>query len=398
MLYLVSDSFQLNNGEALRIYGVFTTAILVSGLLGAVLGDLLIGNKKAFLIGALLNALGAFILFIPSTVGLCVGLFLVVLGSGLFTPNLTSSFGKLYLNNTKLLDAGFTVLYFAINIGAFLGAFVVGSIGELVGWNYGFGVVGVFMFLSCVPILIIENKSVEQSVDHQSLKVDIILDSDLVPANNKHAIQKQSIHKHAILKVVVGVVSLGLFWIFYEFGYVRIYELQSAFIEQAFFDMPKSLWLTSASSFTIVLSLLAAIYWSYNYSNPFFKLILGFLFGIIAFGLLFLIPTIPVEQHAILYLLSLLSLGIAEIYISPIMFSVLIRYTNPKYLSIFISLSMIIVRLFIYVGGIVHEFISDLHLAAFLGMSSVAVLSVGFFLYIKRTKSSDKDYAKMNLT
>lgn len=388
----------MNDDEALRIYAVFTTAVLVSGLLGAVLGDLLIGNTKAILIGALLNALGAFILFIPSTVGLNIGLFLVVLGSGLFTPNLTSNFGKLYLNNTKLLDAGFTVLYFAINIGAFLGAFIVGSIGELAGWNYGFGVAGVLMFLSCVPILIIKNKRVEQSVDHQKVKGDIILDSDLVPANNKHTIQKQSMHRHAVLKVVVGVVSLGLFWMFYEFGYVRIYELQSAFVEQAFFDMPKSLWLTSASSFTIVLSLIAAIYWSYNYSNPFFKLILGFLFGIIAFGLLFLIPAIPVEQHAILYFLSLLSLGIAEISISPIMFSVLIRYTNPKYLSIFISLSMILVRLFIYVGSIVKEFISDLHLAAFLGMSSVAVLSVGFILYIKRTKSSDEDYAKMNLT
>ena len=118
----------------------------------------------------------------------------------------------------------------------------------------------------------------------------------------------------------------------------------------------------------------------------------------IAFGLLFLIPTISAEHHAILYLLSLLSLGIAEIYISPIIFSVLIRYTNPKYLSIFISLSMILVRLFIYVGSIVHEFISDLHLAAFLGMSSVAVLSVGFFLYFKRTKSFDEDDTKMNLT
>ena len=162
--------------------------------------------------------------------------------------------------------------------------------------------------------------------------------------------------------------------------------------------MPKSLWLTSASSFTIVLSLLAAIYWSYNYSNPFFKLILGFLFGTIAFGLLFLLPTIPVEHHAILYLLSLLSLGIAEIYISPIMFSVLIRYTNPKYLSIFISLSMILVRLLIYVGSIVHEFLSDLHLTAFLGMSSFTVLSVVFFLYIRPTKSFNEDYSEVDLT
>ena len=393
VLYLVSDFFQMDNGEALRFYTVFTSTIIASGLIGAILGDLLIGNKNAILIGTLLNAIGAFCLFIPSIAGLYIGLFLVVLGSGLYTPNLTSSFGRLYLNKTKLLDAGFTILYFAINIGAFLGVLVIGSIGELVGWNYGFAAAGVLMLLSFVPILFIEDRGFEQSEDKKIPSDKNVLDSNLVPSTFK-----QPIHKNAFLKVVASVVSVGLFWVFYEFGYGRIFDLQSKFIEQSTFDIPISLWSASASSLTIVIGLMAAIYWSYIYSRSFFKLLLGFLFGTISFGLLFLIPTVPLEQHITIYILSLLSLGIAEIYISPIMFSVLIKYANPRYLSILVSLSIILVRLLMYVSSIVKEFFTDLYLAAFLGMSFVVVLGVGFFLYLKRTTLSDEDHLKKILS
>jgi len=121
VLYMTGEILKMENTEALGIYGWFTASLVFSQIIGAILGDLLIGNKKAVIIGAILQSLGAFGLCIPSTTGLYIGLFLVVLGGGLYTPNIISNFGKLYLNRTKLLDAGFTLFYFAVNIGAFVG-------------------------------------------------------------------------------------------------------------------------------------------------------------------------------------------------------------------------------------------------------------------------------------
>ena len=98
---------KMDSTEALVIYGWFAGSVVFSQILGALLGDLLIGNKKSIIIGGIIQSLGAFALCIPTTYGLYAGLFLIVLGNGFFTPNIISNYGKSYLNKTKLLDAGF---------------------------------------------------------------------------------------------------------------------------------------------------------------------------------------------------------------------------------------------------------------------------------------------------
>src|SRR5690554_4246256 len=106
-----------------------------------------------------MQAIGAFCLSLPSTAGLYLGLFLVVLGNGFFTPNLISNFGKLYLNKPKLMDVGFTKLYFAINLGSFLGIILITYIGEQYGYNYGFIFSGILMLISLIFIFLIKDKS-----------------------------------------------------------------------------------------------------------------------------------------------------------------------------------------------------------------------------------------------
>ena len=76
-------------------------------------------------------------------------------------------------------------------------------------------------------------------------------------------------------------------------------------------------------------SLIAIVLWTYFYSGQFFKLMIGFVFGLLSLGLLFLIPEIPTDEHTIIYLVSLLFLVIAEIHIAPIIHSVITKYANP---------------------------------------------------------------------
>ncbi len=95
---MIGEILKTERIEALNIYGVFTASFIFSKVFGAILGDLVIGNKKAIIIGAIIQSIGAFSLCIPSINGLYIGLSLVVLGGGLNVPNIISNFGKLYLN------------------------------------------------------------------------------------------------------------------------------------------------------------------------------------------------------------------------------------------------------------------------------------------------------------
>src|SRR5690554_272385 len=74
-----------------------------------------------------------------------VGLAFMILGNGLFKPNISSMVGNLYPDSSSKKDAGYTIFYMGINAGAFLGMLLCGYIGEKVGWHYGFGLAGVFM-------------------------------------------------------------------------------------------------------------------------------------------------------------------------------------------------------------------------------------------------------------
>lgn len=89
---MVGGILKMENAEALSIYGWFTASIVFSIIIGAIIGDLLIGNKKAIIIGGVLQSLGAFSLCIPSITGLYIGLFFVTLGGGLYTPNIISNY------------------------------------------------------------------------------------------------------------------------------------------------------------------------------------------------------------------------------------------------------------------------------------------------------------------
>lgn len=364
VLYMIEGILQMKNVDALEIYGLFTASFLFSKIIGAILGDLIIGNKKAVIIGGIVQALGAFSFCIPSTTGLYIGLFLVVLGGGLYTPNIISNFGKLYLNKTKLLDAGFTIFYLAVNLGAFFGVMSIGYLGEKYGWNSGFILAGMLMLLSIIPITFLEDKKIEQT------------------NKNKVTVNQR------ILKIIIAFIIVSLFWSIYEIGNIRFLDLQQKLSEISILNIPKTIWASLNSVFILVISILAIITWTFFYNNPFFKLTIGFIFGSISFGILFLIPEIPNKEHTIVYLLSLLFLSISEIHITPIIYSILTKNSNPKYLAILISLAYIPTKLFYFIFSLFSDKfyqnpIFSLKIGL-IGMITVSIISIAFIVGRKK--------------
>ncbi len=145
---LLDEGWGWERDKALLLYGWYTSLVYLTPLLGGIIADKLIGYRNAVVIGALLMTLGhaAMALEGTGTPFFYAGLLLLILGNGLFKPNISSIVGNLYTPNSNDRDGAYTIFYMGINAGAFLGILLCGYVGEKVGWHWGFGLAGIFMF------------------------------------------------------------------------------------------------------------------------------------------------------------------------------------------------------------------------------------------------------------
>ena len=154
MLYLfMVDAIRgmaMDTRAAASVYGLYTAAVYLMSLPGGWLGDRLWGSQKAVWYGGIIIALGHFTLAIPRHETFFLGLLLVVVGSGILKPNMSALVGELYPEGGSRRDAGFTIFYMGVNLGAFIGPLVCSLLGEKINWHYGFGAAGVGMVLGLI--------------------------------------------------------------------------------------------------------------------------------------------------------------------------------------------------------------------------------------------------------
>jgi POT family proton-dependent oligopeptide transporter len=161
ILYLTSY-LKMSDQVAGGIYGDYTGLVYLTPLLGGFLSDRYLGLQRAIQIGAVTMALGQFCLMWhawPSAGGgaaaasslslLYIGLILLILGNGFFKPNITTIVGKLYVKGDIRREAGFSIFYMGINVGA-MSPLIVSYLGEKVSWHYGFMSCGIGMLLGVI--------------------------------------------------------------------------------------------------------------------------------------------------------------------------------------------------------------------------------------------------------
>jgi POT family proton-dependent oligopeptide transporter len=135
---------------ATAIYGLYTFAAYAVALPGGWIADRLTGQRQAVLIGGVIIAIGHLTLAIPTLSAFYIGLVLIVLGTGLLKPNVSAIVADLYPEGGARRDAGFSIFYMGINVGALAGPLVCGTLGERVNWHLGFSAAGVGMILGVV--------------------------------------------------------------------------------------------------------------------------------------------------------------------------------------------------------------------------------------------------------
>ena len=131
-----------------QIYGLYTSLLYFTPLLGGLLADRMLGQYRAVTLGASLMAVGHFLM--ASDHLFLVALLCIIVGNGFFKPNVSTQVGKLYSRTDTRRDSAFSIFYMGINLGATLAPVVCGTLGEIYGWHYGFFAAGVGMVVGLV--------------------------------------------------------------------------------------------------------------------------------------------------------------------------------------------------------------------------------------------------------
>lgn len=212
VLFLVSaldeGGWAWSREEAGVLYAWYSSLVYFTPLIGGYIADRLTGARLAIVGGAFLMTLGHLSLALEmgqSTFYL--GLTLLILGNGLFKPNISTMVGDLYKKESKK-DSAYTIFYMGINAGAFLGIMLCGYVGETIGWKYGFGLAGIFMLFGLLQFYF--SKAIFGKIGELHKKVE--------KQENK-AVKKQELtfkEKDRLLAVGIFALFTIVFWWAFE--------------------------------------------------------------------------------------------------------------------------------------------------------------------------------------
>ncbi len=147
VLYMIKGFLKYGDDQAYAVYGAYGALVYATPFIGGMLADRVLGNRLAVIWGGLLMAAGHLMMTVETEFGFFAALSLLVVGNGFFKPNISTMVGALYKDSHAARDAGFTIFYMGINLGAALAPVLCGYLGEEKGWHYGFGLATVGMLV-----------------------------------------------------------------------------------------------------------------------------------------------------------------------------------------------------------------------------------------------------------
>ena len=154
VFYMIKGFLGYNDEQAYSVYGAYTGLVYATPFIGGMLADRLLGQRFAVVVGGLLMSAGHLAMTFENEIIFFIALALLIVGNGFFKPNISTMVGSLYPKASQRKDAGFTLFYMGINLGAAISPIACGYVGETYGWHYGFGLatmgmlIGVAIFIA----------------------------------------------------------------------------------------------------------------------------------------------------------------------------------------------------------------------------------------------------------
>ena len=139
--------------QAASLYGTYAMLLYLTPVLGGIIADKYLGARRAVIVGSIIMTLGQLCLFLHSTTMFFAGLTCLVIGVGLFKPNVPSILAQMFKEHSDKKDSAYTIFYMGVNSGAFLGMMLCGYLAATKGWSWGFGLAGIFMGLGTLQFV-----------------------------------------------------------------------------------------------------------------------------------------------------------------------------------------------------------------------------------------------------
>lgn len=391
-LYLVAEVHAANpglgwtNAHALKIYAWYTMLVYVASIPGGWIADKYLGQKKSVLVGGILLVMGHGILSFTYMWAFYTGLGLIIAGVGMLKPNISTMVGGLYSQGDIRRDKGFTIFYIGINVGAFLAALIVGTVGELYGWHKGFGLAAIGMTLGLIQYiwgqkhLKYVGNSPEGEVDPE------------VKEAMKRPLTK--FEKDRVVVLFISFVLVIIFWGAFEQagGLMNLYASQKTNRMLLGFEVPAS-WFQSLNSFFIItLGTTVAAFWAKRklkgkISSSLFKMCIG----LIIMGAGFFFMTAAAAQYdtagaSAMYWLVFAYLfhTVGELCLSPVALSYITKLAPLKYGSLIMGIYFAMTGFGNFLAGKLGESASKLgEYTIFTGIAVFCVIFGALVLLIR---------------
>jgi POT family proton-dependent oligopeptide transporter len=397
VLYLVARETGDNPGlgwtdaEALSLYGWYTMLVYVASIPGGIIADRLIGQRQSVLVGGILLCFGHGILAVEQMWAFYTGLILIIAGVGMLKPNISTMVGGLYKQGDVRRDKGFTIFYIGINLGAFASSLIVGYVGEVYGWHYGFGLAGIGMLLGLLVYM-----WGQQYLKHVGNYIGASKDPEEIAAA-KRPLTK--IEKDRIVVLLISFLLVIVFWGAFEQagGLMNLYAAEKTDRMLFGFEIPASWFQSLNAFFIIVLGTAVAGFWAKRklqgkLSSSLFKMILGLI--IMGSGFFFMSAASAeyndTGSSAMVWLvLAYLFHTVGELCISPVALSYITKLAPLKYASIMMGVYFAMTGFGNKLAGLLGESASSY--GEFSVFTGIAVFCVVFgaliLLFRKRLES-----------
>jgi POT family proton-dependent oligopeptide transporter len=370
------------------IYGTYTGSVWLAAIGGGLIADRWLGAYRSVLWGGIIIALGHFTLAFDALPAFYTGLALIVIGTGLLKPNATTLVGSLYDINDSRRDAGFSLFYMAINLGAFSGPFIAGGLAERVNWHVGFACAGVGMTLGLV-LYVLGRRNLQPAIDRiAAAKAVKPVVTDAAPVSMGFTAQEWK----RIAVIFMFFVFAAIFWAAYEQAASTLSLFADRYANRNLlgFEIPVSWYVSIQAMFVIMLSPVFAWLWvrlgPREPATP-VKFTLGLVFVGLSFVLLFPAGSMAQSGAGVkvssMWLFAAYFLQVVgELCLSPVGNSVVTKLAPARIVGVMMGVWFLAIAVGNKMAGWIAGFSSTVPLTTLFGGLAAATLGAAVILFI----------------
>jgi POT family proton-dependent oligopeptide transporter len=385
LVFYMTKHLAFSQAHSSMIYGIYTAAVWLAPLPGGAIADRYLGQHRGVLIGGTLMALGHFFmafesLFFPALAAIAIG-------NGLFKPNISTQVGDLYETNDPKRDRGYSIYYFGVNFGAFIAPPICGTIGELYGWHWGFGVAGFGMLIGLATY----------HFGRPLLPPDRLGRTDTQAYRTRGAARDEW---RKILALGAIAFSAAFFWMAFEQQgntialWADTYTNRHVSFGAVTFDVPATWFQSLNGLFIIAVTPVLIALWRFQAArnkepSTAQKLVIGATLGSVAYLIMIGAATAEARTGPVSWVwlvMYFLTITVGELYLSPTCLSLFNKAAPSGFASTMVGVWYLSLFLGSYLAGVAGSYWEDVPKPLyFAGMCVIALFSAVALFSVSKT-------------